>query len=177
MKDLKSRFPDVKVVSFFSDGAASQFKQKYLFVNLTFIKETYSLDDVSWHFFATSHGKGAVDGVGGTIKRLVWRSVLAKKHLVTDAASFVSCAKDTETEIVVKLVSAAEILADKQDLESKWANIKTLPSTQSVHYIRVVRPYVVQYKKYSLGSLANTFSFSVSSRPKKSRATVAKLRK
>ena len=59
---------------------------------------------------AISHGIGAVDGIGGTIKRLVWRRVLANKCVVTDAASFVRCAQDAGTEIAVKLVSAAEIL-------------------------------------------------------------------
>jgi len=49
-------------VQFFSDGAASQFKQKFLFIDLTSLKEEYKFDTVMWNFFATRHGKGAVDG-------------------------------------------------------------------------------------------------------------------
>lgn len=64
MTDLLIHFPHVTAVSFFSDGAASQFKQRYLFANLTFMKERYALDDINWHFFAISHGIGAVDGIG-----------------------------------------------------------------------------------------------------------------
>ena len=31
-----------------------------------------------WHFFATSHGKGPCDGVGGTVKRLAARASLQR---------------------------------------------------------------------------------------------------
>ena len=56
---------------FFSDGAASQFKQKYNFnVNLTNLQEQGVT--VHWHFVATSQCKGAVDGVGGDVKRMAW---------------------------------------------------------------------------------------------------------
>ena len=60
---------NLKVIDFFSDGATQHFKQKYSFLAATlFLLEGVH---VNWHFFATSHGKGAVDGVGGTVKRTV----------------------------------------------------------------------------------------------------------
>lgn len=34
---------------------------------------------VKWHFFATSHGKGVVDGLRGTVKRVVWSAVSTRK--------------------------------------------------------------------------------------------------
>ena len=40
-------------------------------------------------FFATSHGKGPVDGIGGSVKRHVWTAVKTRKVIVNDAASFV----------------------------------------------------------------------------------------
>ena len=30
---------------------------------------------LNWNFYATANGKGAVNGLGGTVKRLVWRKV------------------------------------------------------------------------------------------------------
>jgi hypothetical protein len=59
---------------FFSDGAASQFKQKFLSCNLTFMRASYGLD-VQWHFFASGHGKGVMDGIGGSVKRVVWNEI------------------------------------------------------------------------------------------------------
>ena len=43
---------------FFSDGAASQFKQRFTLCEITQLEK-----DWSWNFFATGHGKGAVDGM------------------------------------------------------------------------------------------------------------------
>jgi hypothetical protein len=65
MQDIIFMNPEVENVTFISDGAASQFKQCFLFANLTFSKERYEVT-VSWHFLAASHGKFVVDGIGGT---------------------------------------------------------------------------------------------------------------
>ena len=56
------------ILNIFSDGPSSKFKQKYLFSNLYLWEEEHDLK-INWNFFATSHGKGIVDGVGGTVKR------------------------------------------------------------------------------------------------------------
>ena len=72
IRDLKNTCPEMNSISFFSDGAASQFKNKYLFENITHYQDTYNLQHVSWNFFATSHGKGSVDGIGGQVKRVVF---------------------------------------------------------------------------------------------------------
>ena len=33
----------------------------------------------SWKYFATRHGKGVVDGIGGVAKALVWAKVMSKE--------------------------------------------------------------------------------------------------
>ncbi|CAF2088960.1 unnamed protein product, partial [Rotaria magnacalcarata] len=68
--------PNIKEVDCFSDDAASQFKQPFHFRNLVQIANERNIH-LSWHFFATSHGKGVVDGIGGTGKHLVWSAILA----------------------------------------------------------------------------------------------------
>ena len=50
----------------FSDGATQHFKSKYMFMWASSLLEKKGIL-VSWHFSATSHGKGAVDGIGGTM--------------------------------------------------------------------------------------------------------------
>jgi len=40
---MKAGHPGIEEVHFYSDGAASQFKQNYLFDNLTFLKEAHAL--------------------------------------------------------------------------------------------------------------------------------------
>lgn len=55
--------------------------------NICFMKEDFDVNG-EWAFFATSHGKGSVDAIGGTVKRSVWRMVKARKNIVSDAKSF-----------------------------------------------------------------------------------------
>ncbi|CAF3880707.1 unnamed protein product, partial [Didymodactylos carnosus] len=83
--------PNVKEVDCFSDGAASQFKQRFLFRNLLRIANERIIE-LSWHFFATSHGKGVVDGIGGTVKRLVWSAIFAG-GVCRSAEDFIKIAK------------------------------------------------------------------------------------
>ncbi|GBL84690.1 hypothetical protein AVEN_191141-1 [Araneus ventricosus] len=49
---------------------------------------------IDWHFFATSHGKRAVDGVGGTVKGVVYRGIMSEKFTPSpnDAKSIAECA-------------------------------------------------------------------------------------
>lgn len=54
---LKLLLPSLNELIIFSDGSASQFKQRYLFKNLTFLAKQFSIG-LSWNFFASNHGKG-----------------------------------------------------------------------------------------------------------------------
>ena len=48
------------------------------------LKQPCTEDDfevkAEWHFSATSHGKGACDGLGGTVKRLAARASLQRPY-------------------------------------------------------------------------------------------------
>ena len=65
-----------------SDGAAPQYKNRKNFdriESLCKFKTKYNVD-AEWHFFATSHGKGPCDAIGGTLKRMARNASLAKEH-------------------------------------------------------------------------------------------------
>jgi len=47
LKKLREDDPLLKVLDIFSDGAGSQFKQRYLFSNLYALEQDYSLSTVS----------------------------------------------------------------------------------------------------------------------------------
>ena len=53
---LQTFLPSLEELVIFSDGSASQFKQRYLFKNLTSMARDANIL-LSWHFFATAHGK------------------------------------------------------------------------------------------------------------------------
>ena len=58
-------------MNLFSDGAAQHFKQSFFFNAVTRLPKLLGVEHLKiiYDFFATSHGKGAVDGIGGTAKR------------------------------------------------------------------------------------------------------------
>ena len=64
---LKKTLKQISKIIYFSDGA--QHKNKIIFANLAHHEKDFGLN-AEWHFFPTSHGKGACDGLGGTLKRL-----------------------------------------------------------------------------------------------------------
>ena len=64
LNHIKTVLQNIKEINFFPDGAASQFKQRLHFRNLTQIAFEQKVS-ISWNFFVTSHGKGVVDGIGG----------------------------------------------------------------------------------------------------------------
>ena len=69
---LVKRNSDYEITSlkFFSDGTGQHFKQKFSICQVVTLNFP-EVSQVSWHFFATSHGKGPIDGLGGTIKHRI----------------------------------------------------------------------------------------------------------
>ena len=61
-------------VSIRLDGPVSHFKNKFILAILAPVQRKHGIE-ITWNFFATSHSKGPVDGIGGAVKRLVWIAV------------------------------------------------------------------------------------------------------
>lgn len=59
----------VSHINYFSDGCAAQYKNRKNFVNLAHHRGDFGVT-AEWNFFATAHGKGPCDALGGTTKRL-----------------------------------------------------------------------------------------------------------
>jgi len=131
---LKQVISNLKCVKYFSDGAASQYKNYKNFVNLVHHYEDFQLE-AEWHFFATSHGKSPCDGIGGTVKRLAARASLqavTTNHILTPEQLFTW----SQTNIIgIKFfyISKAEIDIHAKDQEKRFATAKTIPGTRSHH--------------------------------------------
>ncbi|KAJ8051205.1 hypothetical protein HOLleu_04685 [Holothuria leucospilota] len=159
VEDLQAAYPELQVISFFSDGAASQFKNRFLFQNLTHMKEAYNLESIKWNFFATSHGKGVVDGIGGQVKRLVFNA-LKTGAFVEDAQTFAAEASKHVTKIKVMFVPAQEIEGGKEHINAIWNGVKALPGTQGIHTVVVVNKHVVRYAPYAASVTYQTYALT-----------------
>ena len=95
----------------FSDGASSQFKQCFLLCSHTLMNR-----DITWNFFATSHGKGPVDGM---VKRVVSREVMSGRVSVQLSQEFAIVAANKCKETKILHIGKEEIEATKLKLEEQ----------------------------------------------------------
>ena len=96
--------------------------------------EKQFLYKIQWHFFATSHGQGVVDGTGGSVKGSVHCKILSGIVIQT-AKQVAEVSQVCHTTVVIKYVSADDITHDKAMLEEWWKNIKTVPGTTKMYSI------------------------------------------
>ncbi|GBO09362.1 hypothetical protein AVEN_47310-1 [Araneus ventricosus] len=106
----KHDFPQLMIckVIYKSDGTAQHFKQKYS-ICLAMLQP----GDIEWHFTATGHGKGPVDGVGGTLKHRVREATLAKKINPCNAEEFLNTAKNICKNINLLYISETTVEKEK----------------------------------------------------------------
>lgn len=146
LNDLQSIKNNIKKVHYWSDGAASQFKNRYMFANLLFHKEELNME-ADWSFFETAHGKGAVDGIGGALKNKVWRAVLQGKENVTSPRSFFETAYKLSSESKIKVIYISKDVVEKDAVKFKkrYSTCKSIPNTRSLHFIRPAGSNVIEY--------------------------------
>ena len=75
-----------------SDGCAAQFRSRYVFFLLSKFEASINL---SWFYNEWHHGKGPMDGIGGTLKNAVYRDVKSGKAIINDAKEFAEYADET----------------------------------------------------------------------------------
>ncbi|EDO45444.1 predicted protein [Nematostella vectensis] len=131
--DIKQKI-NFEKVHYWSDGAGSQFKNRYNLSCLLYHQRDFG-SEATWSFFETAHGKGPCDGIGAKVKRVVWRSILQNKSVVTNAAEFYDAAKKLSKSINILFVSKKEVRDVVEQLEQRWASCKAIPGTHSLHFV------------------------------------------
>jgi len=106
MDMICSVLPAVTAVNIWTDGPSSQFKNKFIFSFISKLQDHYSIS-LSWHFFATSHGKGPNDALGGNVKRMAHRQTMSRRLVITDASSFAK-AVNLSTDVITVTVMSQE---------------------------------------------------------------------
>lgn len=148
---VKQKHPHITRVFVFSDGPSSQFKNKYRYV-AHFLHKLHSKVHIQWIFFATSHGKGVVDGIGGTVKRVVWNAVTTRKApAVVDAQSFSEVASKFSKSVSVFLVKQLEIntISASLCLKKCFNAAPFLPGISKFHCIEPHKNGYIQCRQYS----------------------------
>ena len=162
MEMIQTKFPTATTVSIWTDGPSSQFKNKFIFSYIIRLIERYNVS-VSWNFFATSHGKGPNDALGGNVKRMAHRQALSRRLVVSDADSFATTVNMSTNSILVTVMSQADIdnVLAKLQVEQLWKSIPPMPGIFNTHRVQLIDGNVC-CKLYT-DSLHNTRVHSLSS--------------
>ena len=134
MQYINEHIPTVKNIHYFTDGCAAQYKNCKTFLNLCHHKDDFGLS-ATWSFFATSHGKSACDGIGGTVKRLTTKASLQhpfQDQIITVKDMFAYCITNI-SNIKFHYVEKREIDVIRQTLNTRYAMAKTIPGTRGFH--------------------------------------------
>lgn len=132
---LKHEFDGIEKIYYMTDGAASQYKNRKNFVNVSKHKEDYDGIECEWHFHATSHGKGPCDGIGGTLKRKAARASLTEEfsNAISTPIQLYNWAT-VNLNMKFSYVTNQDYEEKQRQLDSRFL-VKTIKGTQTFHAV------------------------------------------
>lgn len=144
---IKENIPDTNLIEYVSDGCAGQYKNCHNLKNLCDHKTKYGIE-AKWSFFATSHGKSPVDGVGGKIKReLAMESIRrTRDNQIIDVESVFEFCKQ-KFKAPFELFKKEQVQRMRNEERSK---LVTLPGTRSFHCFVPHNDQIIKCKRTSL---------------------------
>ena len=129
LKNIRTKYPSATTVHFWSDGPSKQYKNKKNFFLLSEVPPTLGFNRTTWNYFPTAHGKGAPDGIGGTVKRTADSLILQGNHIVNGNVFF---------EKVSNRLTGVQLYHIKEESMETYdaflmQNLRQVPSTRQVH--------------------------------------------
>ena len=122
-------------MTYFSDGCAAQYKNKKAISNVWFHERDFGIP-AEWHFYATSHGKGACDGVGGMVKHTVMLHCLRVTkpgEQITTARALYKWVKHNIKGVKALWVPQSSVLEEEAILAVRFQTVLDIEGIQSHH--------------------------------------------
>ena len=133
---IKCFIPELSKIYYYSDGWAGQYKNRSNFINLCYHKMDFDVE-CEWHFFSTSQGKRACDGIGGEVKKMTAKARLQRpfeNQILTPQDMYIFCKENFGEKISFFYTSSEEIEKEKF-LATKFQNAPLIIGTQKLHKI------------------------------------------
>ncbi|CAG9796386.1 unnamed protein product [Diatraea saccharalis] len=129
---IKTQSLPISRLHMLSDGPVNQYKNKFMFEMVCrYLKKIYpGIKHFSWHYSEPGHGKGAPDGIGGTLKRTADK-VVAEGRDIVDLKSLKSILQTRCPSILLFEVTTSDILL-MDDLIKQSKSISTFRGTQKI---------------------------------------------
>ena len=161
MEYIKQNLPLIRKIIYFSDGCAGQYKNYKNFLNICYHKEDFGLE-AEWNFFATSHGKSAVDGIGGTVKRVVARASMQRsgtESILTAETMFKFCLEKIP-KITFQLIEEDTLKTVREKQLTRYELGRTIPGTRGFHFFCPISTNEIAFKTISNSAdYSGRFSF------------------
>ncbi|KAF2892484.1 hypothetical protein ILUMI_13703 [Ignelater luminosus] len=124
--------PQISTYAVICDGPSTQYRNKSMFQLIgTELVNILGIEEISWNYFESGHGKGAVDGVGGRLKRTADRLV-ACGYDIQNFVSLISHLKDACPGIHIETVVEEDFTKFDNTLP---ASLKPFKGTMKVHQV------------------------------------------
>lgn len=133
----------MKHLIFWSDGPSSQYKQKNNFCRLSLDPFIEGYKTISWNFFESSHGKGAVDGVGAVEKRSANDAVRRGVDINTPRRLY---------DVVGPMLHSVKLIyIENEDFTASSSLLSTvvptIKGTRDIHQIYSLSKDIVNYRR------------------------------
>lgn len=149
---LKKRFSVVNYIHYFTDGSAGQYKNLKSFSNLYYHEADHGVK-ATHHFHATSHGRNAVDGIGGTFKRLACHESLRRvgKDPIADINQLFDFSQEKIKNMTTFLITEEDLNNAQAILAPRFEKAKTIEGTQKLHcfYKHATKQNILCAKRYT----------------------------
>lgn len=142
----------VKILKIWSDGPSSQFKNRFIANAIEHLEKKFELK-IIWNYFATSHGKGCVDGIGATVKSIVRKHVKARDCIVNNASDFVQAFNRTKSKIIVEELTDEDFNSLNEDFGSAdiFAKARNIRDISSAHQIQIIDGKIIIHESSKQG--------------------------
>lgn len=136
----------LKILKIWSDGPSSQFKNKFMAALIERLEDCFKIK-IYWNYFAASHGKGCVDGIGATAKIVVRKHIKARNAIVNSASDFVAAFNLTNSEIKVIEIPNDEFdqVNNKLQVSELFSSCKNIRNISNSHQIQVINGKIVTF--------------------------------
>ena len=151
LRSWRNRIPlAITKIIYFSDGAASQYKNHKNFLNLCNHQADFGIE-AEWLFSTTSHGKSACDELGGTVKCLAARASLQHpyEHQVMTPSQLYQWVVDNVPGVHFCYCSTEEYERQKIFLQTRFEQKKTIPGTRKLHSFVPISKDTLRTRIYS----------------------------
>ena len=142
-----------KRICYMSDRCAAQYKNRKNFLNLCNHFADFGVQ-AEWHFFATSHGKSAGDGAGGTLKRLATKASLQRiysGHILTPHDLYKFAVEEIKG-MHFAFATCAEYEYEAQNLQERLKHSRTIPGTHQIHCAKPISADIMEVSSFSTSS-------------------------